>query len=578
VAPNLPRLKKRLSPDTPENRFVAAALSRMRARLHRLQGQLPGVQRSDRFSLWTEFLATAERSLRQIQSRTFFADITVSDVHVAPTLALHLTPGYREFFSSWLALEWVLEIGGGPLELPEKDLATLYEIWCFVALAGILRKELGLTVRPPTWLRVKQRNVALELARGKTSVLSMEKNGERCLQVIYSREDSTPTGDCRPDNTLEIFTQDAKRSFRYVFDAKYRLQDDPAYVATNGAPGPPSDAIYRMHAYRDQIVARQKSGADGRPAEATVWDLGYRRWVQQTVGAFVLYPYAGSDAHQNRFVKAIEQVGVGGVPFLPSRRSEVTKVLRRIIAMSVDSVEDTAVELSTVEERERIEWAHEYGLIAIVPTREQLDYILRTGIYHTPYEHHRRWGLRLRAGFVLFLLSDSSFPGESGIRFQARIKSVLFGERREIDPPPPASRRGSRDTDRYVWFTLEIREPVTPPLSYTGRAPNFAFTTRLAFKEATTVAELLLVREPERRFYHECRIAGFEIEVFDEFGGGEQVFDIGQLRLRFSVARPGRPAVTVRFDPASARFRAADAEFTWGDLMSSPAECLARLG
>jgi hypothetical protein len=360
-----------------------------------------------------------------------------------------------------------------------------------------------------------------------------------------------------------------------LFDAKYRLQDDPEYILTHGAPGPPPDAVYRMHAYRDQIVAEQAFAPPGRSAEATVWDLGYRQWVQQTVGAFVLYPYAGADAHRNRFVESIGKVGVGGVPFLPSRRGEVTKLLQRIIAMSVDAVEDTAVELSTVDERQRIEWAHEYGLIAIVPTREQLDYILRAGIYHTPYDRHRRWGLRLRAEFILFLLSDSMFPGESGVVYQAGIRSVNFGERREIDPPAPVSQRGSSDTERYVWFTLDDREAVTPPLPYAGRAPNFAFTTRLAFKEAKNVAELLLVREPERRFYHECRNEGFEVEVFDELGGREQVFDIDQLRLRFSVSRPGGLPVSVRFDPATARFRAPNIEFTWSDLMFRPAECLA---
>jgi hypothetical protein len=276
-------------------------------------------------------------------------------------------------------------------------------------------------------------------------------------------------------------------------------------------------------------------------------------------------------------VESIGKVGVGGVPFLPSRRDEVTRLLRRIIAMSVDTVEDTTVELSTVDERQRIEWAHEYGLIAIVPTREQLDYIVRDGIYHTPYESHRRWGLRLKADFVLFLLSDSRFPGESGVCYQARIRSVHFGERREIEPPPPPSVRGSNDTDHYVWFKLDATEPVTPSLRYVRQPPSFAFTTRLAFKEAKNVSELLLIREPERRFYQECRLAGFEVSVFNEALGTEQVFDIDQLRLRFSVSTGGGPPSNVRFDPAAAVFRGPGMEFTWSELMFRPADCLARL-
>ncbi len=450
LSPQVPRMSKRLTPDTPENRFVSSAVGQMRARLRRLQSQLAGVQNRSRFALWSGFLDESDRRLRHFQTQTFLSSLASHQAHSAPTLALHLTPGYREFFSSYLALESVLEVGGGPLELPEKDLATLYELWCFVSLASILRRELGLTPRPPTWLRVTQRRVALELVQGRTSVLSMEKDGEECLRVVYNREDSTPTGSCRPDNTLEIFKNRDSRRFRYVFDAKYRLQDDPDYLLTYKAPGPPPDAIHRMHAYRDQIVAEQTADPRSRSVEATVWDLGYRQWVQQTIGAFVLYPYAGADADQNRFVQAIGKVGVGGVPFLPSRQVEVTNLLKRIIEMSTDQVEDTAVELSTGEERQRIEWAHEYGLVAIVPTQQQLDYILQSGVYHTPYDKHRKWGLRLRADFILFLLSESKFPGQSGVAYQADIQSVHFGARDEITPTPPPSQRTSTASDNYI--------------------------------------------------------------------------------------------------------------------------------
>ncbi len=574
VAPRLPRLHKQLTPETPENRFVAVAVTKIRRRLKKLKREVADVGHQDRFASWSRFLIQADRNLRSIQSRSFLSELATDGVHAEPSLALHLTPGYREFYSSCLALETMLEVRGGPLELPEKNLATLYELWCFVALARILREELGLTPRPPTWLRITQRRVALELAKGKTSVMSMEKAGEECIRVIYNRYNSTPTGSCLPDNTLEIFKRGDRRPFRYIFDAKYRLKSDPGYVKVNHAPGPPEDAIYRMHAYRDQIVSELSAAELQTHPQATVWDLGYRQYVQQTIGAFVLYPYSGADASQNRYVQAIGKVGVGAVPFLPGRRNEVTELLRKIIAMSSDSVEDTAVELSTAEERQRIEWAHEYGLIAIVPTREQLDYILNHGIYHTPYDKHKKWGLRLKADFLLLLLSESKFPGEAGVRYQAAIRSVHFGERREIEPPPPVSSRGSNDDDTYLWFKLKKAGPLPTAIPYEGHPLRFAFTTRLAFAEATNVSELLLLREPERRFYRECRNAGLPVSVFDDSPGAEQVFDIGHLRLRFVVAVSDDIKVTVRFDPVQARFRFVGGGFTWHELMFRPKDCL----
>lgn len=290
----------------------------------------------------------------------------------------------------------------------------------------------------------------------------------------------------------------------------------------------------------------------------------------------MLYPYAGADAEQNKFVKAIDSVGVGGLPFLPSRRDEVTRMLRKIIETSSDAIEDTAVELSTVEERQRIEWAHEYGLIAIVRSPEQLNYIRDKRVYHMPYS--QQWALRLRADFVLLLLSEASFPGSAGVGFEAAIKSVHFGERHEIIPAPPTSRRGNRDHERYIWFKLGPISARTEPLRYSGQPPRFAFTTRLAYREATDLADLLLIREPERRFRRECEAEALTVHVYDESASGIQVFDVGQLRLRFRVNSSGGESLNVRFDPIAMKFHwPPDGSFSWNELMFEPKECIAHL-
>ena len=255
----LPDQRKTLSLDTAENRFIATAVAQMRARVSRILAQLAEVTCDSRFKAWLDFLRKAERTFRRWETRSFLAELPRSADAPRPTLALHLTVGYREFFEANLSLSALLEVGGGALELPEKELSTLYELWCFVALANILRSELKLTPRPPTWLRVEQRRVTLELVKGRTSVLEMERDSGELLRVVYNRFDNTPTGVCRPDNTLEIFKRGTNAGFRYIFDAKYRLQDDSEYLATYHAPGPPPDAIYRMHAYRDQIVAEQSA-------------------------------------------------------------------------------------------------------------------------------------------------------------------------------------------------------------------------------------------------------------------------------------------------------------------------------
>jgi hypothetical protein len=65
--------------------------------------------------------------------------------------------------------------------------------------------------------------------------------------------------------------------------------------------------------------------------------------------------------------------------------------------------------------------------------------------------------------------------------------------------------------------------------------------------------------------------------VYDESIGSDQVFDIGQLRLRFSVSAARHQAVQVRFDPWTAQFAGPGWTFSWTELMFRPEDCLKQI-
>jgi len=133
------------------------------------------------------------------------------------------------------------------------------------------------------------------------------------------------------------------------------------------------------------------------------------------------------------------------------------------------------------------------------------------------------------------------------------------------------------DHERYIWFKLRSITARTEPLRYGGQPPRFAFTTRLAYHEANNLPDLL-IREPERRFRRECEAEGLAVQVYDESASSSQVFDVGQLRLRFKVSAPECEALNVRFDPVAMEFRCPpDARFSWNELMFEPKACIARL-
>jgi hypothetical protein len=569
----LPSERKRLTYDTPENRYVKWALLTIlrlvRSTLKRFRGERFQLARN--LEQWRSLLQKYEQLLRIKVDAAFLKECGEDLVSPPQSLALHMAPGYREFFTSFLDLLSGLRVSGGPFELSEKDLAVLYEMWCFIKLGNILSRRYGLATAPD-WLKVGRSGIGVAIQKGKTSVLSLTSTEGEAIRLFYNPVEKTPTGARQPDNLLVIRKSGSSTGYHYIFDAKYRLSDDPRYVKVHGAPGPPEDAINKMHAYRDQIVSDRYQQIYQPVRDSFLWDQGRRRYLQKCISAFVLFPYAGEDAVKNAFYQSIDKVGVGGVPLLPGRTREVESLLKKLVYSSSESEEDRAVALDSTDERKRIVWSHQYGLVAIARHPEQLDYIIRHRIYHMPYVRLR--GARLRADFVLFFQSKTKFGVDAGIRLWAKIRSFQVGAREEISPVP--TWLGSSD-DLYAWFRLgevqRLSKPLTPPEK--GYPAYFRITTRLALEEAKTIEELSLIREPERRFYHELLRAGFYVQVREDIKTKRPTYDISDLTIIFRISLESRGNVRVYFDPKQAAFLSGTQRlFGFEDLMFDAGRCI----
>ncbi|MBI5818664.1 MAG: DUF2357 domain-containing protein [Verrucomicrobia bacterium] len=568
----LPVERKILSYDTVENRFVkwAVALLLRRVRLSCKRLSKPEGTTSDP---WVSRLQRADRELRRDLDAGFLQEVNGSMSAPVQSLALHMAPGYREFFTTFLDILSGLEIHGGPFDLSEKELSTLYEMWCFIKLGSLLRRDCRMA-STPNWLKVDRSGITVKLKKGVTSKLSLQsKQGEK-IRLSYNPSESSPTGNWRPDNMLEIRKGGNKRGFHYVFDAKYRLADDADYVAVHKAPGPPEDTINRMHAYRDQIVYDIMNADHDAGEERTVWDVGQRLYAQKTVSAFVLYPYSGADAEKNQFYGSINKVGIGGLPFLPGNTDLVNNLLKQILDRTDETEEDIAVQLRSVEERRKIMRSLQYGMLAIVPTKEQLDYILKHQIYHMPYAELQ--GVRLRADFIVFFQSKKAFGKESGIHYWAPVKNFRVGMRNQIKPAPPGP---GRHGGLYAWFELRKAQTLERPIpaNPSGHPQFFRVTTRLALDEARTMEELSLVREPERRLYRELLAAGYKVAI-KEVRAGKPTYDIADLNLSFEIYGQKKRMIRIRFDSRRSAFISEGQEsFRFDDLMFDPAACLGRL-
>lgn len=228
------------------------------------------------------------------------------------------TPGYREILRVYALAEASIALHAvlpdDPFSATQRNVARLYEYWCFVALAGCISDIAG--QRPEGLLfETTATGMSLVLKQGEPSRLSWEITiDERVLLVDLwfnrnfsksadpSREGSSWARALRPDASLRIRPQsgrpwgtaDPELDVWVHFDAKYRVEnvtvdaDDDKPDENRGIEAKREDLL-KMHAYRDAI--------------------------RRSAGAYVLYPGSGEPTFRTEFHELLP--GLGAFPLRP---------------------------------------------------------------------------------------------------------------------------------------------------------------------------------------------------------------------------------------------------------------------
>lgn len=306
--------QKILSQDTTENRFFKHALFVTSAKFKSIKSHL--VKRYKDF-ISEEFLSqltSIEKRLIALQNASFFKAISPFTGLRQESLVLEKATGYATVYKNWVMLNRGIDFLEGIQKLELKNIADLYQIWCFLSMKDLLKDLLGKEGPDEIDLaeiRVDDFTFTIKEDR-KSRVSFTDSNGERIdlfHEYQYGKElkDSTKTYTVnqRPDIVLRITKNDLKEKyiFTYLFDAKYRLisDDDPAKPDL-----PPDDAINQMHRYRDAIYYNSKDR--NRPEK-------------EIIGGYILFPGIGTEKSvlDSDFYKSIEQINIGAFPFKPAK-------------------------------------------------------------------------------------------------------------------------------------------------------------------------------------------------------------------------------------------------------------------
>lgn len=495
-------VKKQVSYNTRENRLVKYILMSTVRKLSSFEHQYVLLQRDTDPAIVKEIHSMMGELNRRANSG-FLREIAAGESDAGMSLVITMAPGYRDLYKYYLMLLRGLSVTGGIFSISVKDLAQLYEYWCFIKLNSILKEHYELVSQDV--VRIQGNGLFVSLVKGQASKVRYRnpKTGESIILSYNPKETDLPTVPQRPDNVLTLEKKGADIQYEYVLDAKYKI--DPALPGTDyyqhidHTPGPQEGDINTMHRYRDAIVYH--NGAS--PFERTMY------------GAYVLFPYRNEEEYQHhRFYKSIEKVNIGGLPFLPSATRLVTGMLDELISESPVSAQERASLPRGIEEKlVKVDWNRRDVFVGTLKTRAQLDVCLDHLFYHVPKEHIQ--DNKLPIHYVAIYQSKRLFDRKSGIYYYGEVIRCSLVRRREITEIPC-----SKGREEVLYYRLDVREwtKLKVPIAIKEIRPLKAgfFTNLFLLQHSRETPELLIQNEAEYRLYYELKRTADDLQINED--------------------------------------------------------------
>jgi len=310
--------------DTPENRYFKALIKATYRNIRALSSvNQSGDEDADRYSEKKFFdsirqsLKGMERELESVLRSPFLREVTEATLARPESMVFHKHPLYSRFDKLCRLLNGGLSFAGDIVPIGMKETSLLYEYWCFLKIVSLLRERFDLEEQ--TVVQVNRLRTTVALSKGKSSAMRFtHKPTGRPIYVVYNRLfNRLPTIAQKPDNVIQFASDDKF----YIFDAKYKVQFDREYTELYGGPGPTTEDVNTMHRYRDAIAIPHPM----RPED-------YKQGVVS--GAIVLFPYQNeADYKKHKFYKSINQVEIGGLPFLPGATMLVSEKISKLLAI-----------------------------------------------------------------------------------------------------------------------------------------------------------------------------------------------------------------------------------------------------
>lgn len=435
-----PTVKKQITYNTLENQFAKFILKTTAKKLKDFRDLYTRSTRKPEESVLNS-VDTMTAALNKLVNTTFLREVDDYRATQSMSLVFEMAPGYRELYKYYLMMQRGLSVHGDVFRMSHKDTAQLYEYWCFIKLVTLMKRNYRLASSDV--IKVDNTGVTISLVKGKKSEVKFinPRTGEMITLAYNPGEQNTQTVNQKPDNVLTLEKRGSNVPYKYVFDAKYRIENnpsDPFYPDTR--PGPKVSDINTMHRYRDSIVYES--------------DTPSRFMFEKTMfGAYVLFPYDDPDGEykNHRFYKSIETVNIGGLPFLPGTTELLEDFLAELVADSSESAFERASLPRGIEERlAKVDWSIRDVMVGSLGSVAQFDDNIRRKYYYVPAKYVNDGDLPIH--YIALYQSKNRFKEYAGIRYYGEVTYMKKVKRKDIDFPM------SRNNGDELYYAFRIKE------------------------------------------------------------------------------------------------------------------------
>ncbi len=428
-----------------------------------------------------------EHELKRLAHHPLFR--TVGEFHgfTQESLVLKQATGYSEVYHDWILLSCGYDLKEGANSLELKDIAKLYEIWCFIELKNIVKELLGNEVET-NYSKKPEKKFITQLGKGELSKVIFSKHNIELAEICYNPKNNIENQDQQvtiiphtasytvsqqPDIILQLTRRDIKQGIKltYLFDAKYRIENTKNNVDT-----PPDDAINQLHRYRDAIFYK---------------DTTTNQLKKEVIGGYILFPGNGEDSavEKMNFYKSIEKVNIGAFPLRP-QDNESKELLKKFLKKLIWECPTYQILEQTFSHKEMMLTFSKPGSILLVPISKGHSYFKDFKERNT--EIHYYFG-KIKMGGVYEHLNFQKYDYfvpiiEGKIRDMYRIEYASIRHRNDI--PGIKTKENISPTDFRVYMKLTSPSYLTGVKQFVPiRYSNIDY--KLFFKEYDSITEVI---------------------------------------------------------------------------------------